>query len=103
MLRAEPKLTHAHTSRGRSGYPERVKKCATAGEQSTWTAPPSTVFPLAVRVKLHSDEATSTAFPLAEAGLRVVSLNSDLEATPVLPSCAEPNAHTLRARSPRLP
>ena len=50
-------------------------------------------------MKLHSDEATSTAFPLAEAGLRVVSLNSDLEATPVLPSCAEPkltHAHTSR-------
>ena len=54
-----------------------------------------------LRVNLNSDssEATSTAFPLAEAGLRVVSLNSDLEATPVLPSCAEPkltHAHTSR-------
>ena len=35
---------------------------------------PSTVSPLAVRVNLNSDEATSTAFPLGEAG--VVSRNS---------------------------
>ena len=64
-MRAEPKLTHAHTSRGRGGYPERIKKCATAGEQLTRTNPPSTVSPLAVRVNLNSDEATSTAIPLA--------------------------------------
>ena len=35
---------------------------------------PSTVSPLAVRVNLNSDEATSTAIPLGEAG--VVSRNS---------------------------